>query len=166
MPPPERPTSLSRPLTKTEMMALHPVRRDRYVHDLILQAVSEDKAMTLKRVAAATDLTRPTVQKHLQGLVSEQRVIMIEERVGDIRVMTFKRAGKIEKGGPKGEFVGRRNYGFFTINSGDSQSVIVQQREKDEVGNEQIKGAIAIDFEDLRNFLKELFSFGNRVVLK
>jgi hypothetical protein len=146
------------------MMALHPTRRQKYVHDLVWQSVSEDKPMTLKQIVASTELTRPTVLKHLQGLVNEQRVISEEERLGDIRLMTFRRAGKMRKGGATAEFIGKRNYGFFTIDSGDSRSVIIQQREKDEMGNVQVEGGIAIDFDDLKNFLKELFTFGNEVV--
>ena len=155
---------ISSPLSKTEMMALNPARRDRYVHDLVWQAVSEEKAMTLKDIAKATDLTRPTILKHLQGLVNEQRVISEEQRLGDIRIMTFRRAGQIKKSGARRDFIGRRNYAILTIDSGDSQSVIVQQREKDEFGNEHVKGAIAVDFSDLKSFLKELFAFGNRAV--
>ena len=149
---PER--TVSKPLSKTEMMALHPTRREGYVHDLVWQAVSEAKPMTLKDIARATDLTRPTILKHLQGLINEQRVVLEDERLGDVRIMTFRRAGQIKKAGAKGEFVGRRNYAFLTIDSGDSKSVIVQQREKDETGEERVKGAIAIDYVDLKNFLK------------
>jgi hypothetical protein len=154
-------------MSKPEMMALSPTSRDKYVHDLIYQVIPTDRDWTIRDITRETTLSRNTVIKHLQQLVSEQRLVSTDENLGAFRIRKFRRAGEImNKTEAKSAFAGRRNYIFFTIDSGDSSSAVVQQREKDELGIDQVKGAIAVDFDDLHSFIKEFASFVNKVARK
>lgn len=154
----------ARTLSKPEMMSLNPATRDRYVHDLVFKTLPEDKELTIRDVVRSTGLSRSTVLKHLQQLLSEQQIVSEEENLGAFRIRKFRRTGQVKnKTEAKTPFVGKWNYVFFMMDTGDGWSVVVQQREKDEVGIEHVRGAIAVDFDDLHNFLKELTSFVNKV---
>ena len=161
------PRSVVTLLSKPEMMALNPVDRNRYVRKLILELVSNNKEWSVREIAEKTDLTRNTITKHLQQLVSEQQMVSEEKTLGAFRIMSYKKAGQIKnKVEAQSKFVGNLNYVFFTIDSKEKSSICIQQREKDEFGSENVKGAIAIDFDNFENFLKELHAFGAKIIRK
>jgi hypothetical protein len=155
----------TRMLSTPEMMALNPTSRDRYVRELVLQTVTEDKDWTITDIARKSGLSRNTVMKHLIQLSAEQRIVYEEKNLGAFRVRAYRKAGDIQnKVDAKGKYSGKLNYVFFTVDTDDKKSVIVQQREKDDFGIENVKGAIAISFDDFDIFLKEFHAFGAKII--
>ncbi len=160
----ERKTGL---LTKAEMMALNPVDRDRYVRKLISEIVSDGKDWTVRQIAERTGLARNTVVKHLQELVNQQQIASLERNLGAFRIRIYRKLGQIQhKTQTESDFSGNVKFTFFSLDSDDEHSICIQQRQKDEFGVETVKGAIAVDFDNFEQFLKELHAFAAKVIRK
>ena len=153
-------------LTTEELKGLRPRERGRYVQNLILNAVDGKKNYALSEIAEKTGLARPTITKHLDGLVSTQQIFKEERQLGRMQIAFYKRAGSISK---KEEVKSKDNesaYSFFVLNNGDDQSICIQQKTEDEYRNPIVKGAITLKFIDLQPFISELHAYGARVVDK
>ncbi len=154
-------------LSKAEMMKLYPTERDRYVRDLINYVLSDGKEWTVREIAKKTDLSRNTITKHLQDMRKEQAIISEEKSLGALRIVLYRKAGNLQnKTEIRKKFGGDNDYVFFTLDSDDDHSVCIQQRQKDDLDIEKVKGAITVDFDDFEQFLKELHSFGAKVIQK
>ena len=153
-------------LTNAELRGLRPKERGRYVQNLILSTLSEQKHYALSELVEKTGLARPTITKHLDALVSTQQVLKEETWLGRMRIAFYKRTGTI---GKKEEIKSENSeslYSFFVLDNGDDQSICIQQKMEDEYANPVVKGAITIRFSDLKSFIIELHAYGARVVSK
>lgn len=154
-------------LSKAEVIAMRPADRERYVQRLLIDILSDGKEYTVRDIMQKTSLARPTVTLHLQQLESQQQIAAEVKNLGAMRVRFYKRHGQIEnKTESKSKFSGNTNYAFFTLDSERQHSVCIQQKEKDEFGTEKVKGAIAINFNDFPQFIKELNTYGVKVISK
>ena len=154
-------------LSKAEMMGLRPLDRERYIEKLLLEVMDNGKYWTVREIVESTTLSRPTVMRHIQKLQSNRQIVAEERLLGAMRITFYRGLGKIQnKTQSQSKFSGNQNYVFFTLDSGEESSICVQQREKDEFGLENVKGAIAINYDDFQQFIKELNTFGAKVIQK
>ena len=151
-------------ISKPELMGMKPIARSRRVQELILMLLSDKKPRTTREIVEQTGLSRITVSKHLQGLVSGQQVSAQERNLGDLSVIYYNSIGQSNTKETESRFSANVNYVFFTLESEEEPSICIQQREKDEYGIEKVKGAIAINFDNFEKFLRELHAYGAKVI--
>ena len=154
-------------LSPEELNGLKPRERSRYVQNLILNVLSKNQDLTLSEIMEKAGLSRVTVSRHLDSLVSSQQVIKKERGMGRIQIGFYKLAGSFAK---KEEFRSEKNnslfFSFFVLDNGDTNSICIQQKEEDEYRNSKVNGAITIPFEDLKSFITYLNTYSARVVNK
>jgi DNA-binding transcriptional ArsR family regulator len=154
-------------LSKAEVMALRPADRERYVQRLLLEILSDGKEYTVRDIIQKTSLARPTVTLHLQGLESNQQIVSNIKNLGAMRVRFYsKQAQMVNKTESKFKSSRNTNFVFFTLDSERQRSICIQEREKDEFGIEKVKGAITVNFEDFQQFVKDLNTYGLKVITK
>lgn len=159
--------SLETILSPEELNGLKPRERSRYVQKLILNVLSKNQDLTLSEIMDKTGLSRVTVSRHLDSLVSSQQVLKKERGMGRIKIGFYKLAGSIVK---KEEFRSEKEesllFSFFVLDNGDSNSICIQQKEEDEYRNSKVKGAITIPFDDIKSFITYFNTYSARVVSK
>ncbi|KEQ55902.1 IclR family transcriptional regulator protein [Marine Group I thaumarchaeote SCGC AAA799-E16] len=159
--------SLETILSPEELNGLKPRERSRYVQNLILNILSKNQDLTLSEIMEKTGLSRVTVSRHLDSLVSSQQVLKKERGMGRIHIGFYKLAGSVAK---KEEFRSKKDdslfFNFFVLDNGDSNSICIQQKEEDEYRNSKVKGAITIPFDDIKSFITYLNTYSARVVDK
>lgn len=153
-------------LTAEEMRGLRPRERGRYVQDLILGSLDESKPYSLSEIVDRTGLARPTVSRHLDALASRQQVKRAEQRLGRMTVSFYTRMGRVSCREDLSRTSGESSYSFFVLEDGDEQSVCIQQKGGDEYGAPVVKGAVTVRFDDLQQFIRELHTYGARVIAK
>lgn len=154
-------------LSPDELNGLKPRERSRYVQNLILNILSKSQDLTLSEIMEKTGISRVTVARHLDSLVSSQQVLKKERGMGRIQIGFYKLAGSFEK---KEEFRSQNTdslfFSFFVLENGDTDSICIQQKEEDEYRNSKVKGAITIPFDDIKSFITHLNTYSARVVNK
>jgi hypothetical protein len=154
-------------LSREEINAMRPIDRERYVQDIILDVFEQSKPWTIREIVLKTGLARPTVTKHLHRLVDTQQIVSETKKFGSFSVTNYKKTGIIENRKElQQKFSGTWNYTFFTIDTEEDHSICIQQKEKDELGAEKVKGAIVVNFDDFELFIKELHTYAAKVIQK
>lgn len=159
--------TMEKVLSPIELNALKPTERSRYVQNLILNVLSKSHDLTLSEIMEKAGLSRVTVAKHLDSLVSSQQVLKKERGMGRIQIGFYQLAGSFEK---KEELRSQKDdsllFSFFVLENGDTNSICIQQKEEDEYRNSKVKGAITIPFDDIKSFITYLNTYSARVVNK
>src|SRR5215217_7196800 len=120
-------------LTNTELQALRPEERVKYVHKIILNVLDVKKEMTLSEIIDKTGLGRPTVTKHLGLLTALQQVRKEEKILGRNKISFYKKIGNIlSNNQPTFQPDDNTVYSFFTLENDKDKSICIQQREEDE----------------------------------
>ncbi len=154
-------------LSTKELISMRPRDRERYVQNIILNALDKLEGMTQSDIIQKTALSRTTVTKHLEKLVAFQQIVKETKTVGKVSVSVYKRivASEGQKNNSE-QFSGSSKYVFFPIDIEDDHWICIQQIETDNYGEEKVKGAISINFDDFERFLKELHSYCAKVIGK
>ena len=159
--------SLESILSPEELRGLKPRERSRYVQNLVLDILNKNQDLTLSEIREKTGLSRVTLAKHLDLLVSSQQALKKERGMGRIQIGFYKSAGSVAK---KEEFRSKKDeslfFNFFVLGNDDSNSICIQQKEEDEYRNSKVSGAITIPFEDIKSFITYLNTYSARVVYK
>lgn len=154
-------------LSAKELVSMRPRDRERYVQNIILNALDKPEGMTQSEIVQKTALTRTTVTKHLEKLVALQQIVREAKTIGKVSVFFYKRL--VTAQGQKAtleQFTGASRYSFFPIDIEDEHWICIQQIEADDYGAEKVKGAVSINFDDFERFLKELHAYGAKVIRK
>lgn len=154
-------------LKPNDLRALKPKQRHRYVQRLILHILSKNEDLTLSEIMEKTGLSRPTVVRHTDYLVSCQQVLRRERGLGQIHIGFYKLAGVFDR---KEELRSNKDtsllFSFFVLENDDECSICIQQKEEDEYRSSQVKGAITIPFNDVKHFITYLNTYSARVIIK
>ena len=154
-------------LSPIELRTLQPKERSRYVQKFIVSVLSKSDDLTPSEIMEKTGLSRPTVVRHLDALVSRQQVLKRERGMGRMHIGFYRLAGFFER---KEEFRSTKDdslvFSFFVLESDDTSSICIQQKEEDEYRNSQVKGAIIIPFDDVKSFITYLNTYSARVIAK
>ena len=154
-------------LKPEDLRALKPKQRHRYVQQLILHILSKDEDLTLSEIMEKTGLSRPTVARHIDYLVSCQQVLRRERGLGQIHIGFYKLAGVFDR---REELRSDKDasllFSFFVLENDDECSICIQQKEEDEYRSSQVKGAITIPFDDVKHFITYLNTYSARVIAK
>jgi hypothetical protein len=154
-------------LSSKELISMRPKDRERYVQNIMLNAIDKPEGMTQAEIVQKTALTRTTITKYLEKLVALQQIVKEARTVGKVSVYVYKRIISVEgKKNSRIEFSGDSRYSFFPIDVEDDHWLCVQQIEVDMYGAEKVKGAVTISFDDFERFLKELHAYGAKVIGK
>lgn len=149
-------------LPQEEIKSLRPKDRDAYISKLFLDILqlNANKGITIPELVKQTKLSRITIAKHLNRLVSIREAYCVSR---GILTIYYKNGRVVHQTNLRDTYLDDRIYSFYRLKNEDGNFIYIQEKERDRYNRVVVKGGILVRDQDFLKFLSKLQSFALEV---